>query len=380
MNNTSSLNNFNNNNFNSNVSSTHFTFDSTNQLLTLTGGITPIEIQELQKVASIVKVVYIKTNKAIEELADNVKFDLVDKVNISQCRNIDLSILPDLFPHATHYIMDANMYNTAPHSSFLKWQKVTSLDLEGLDKWADFDHTKIPNLSSLNGIPKENFLSNDHIEVKRFKHEDTPEDTDADIPYTCGVIWLEIDRKKAAECFEEAVALGHAGAMFNLAVLYHEGTGVEKDLGKAFDLYRQAAALGNANALFNLSCCYEKRIGVECHNLNPEVLFKLALQAEKLNKEAEAVELYELAVEYGSVSAAYNLGIYREKHGNIERALELFRLAADKGHQDALDKLILYELRRIFRDSDRVLFLAGALDPEGNLSGLENDSEDSQND
>jgi len=51
----------------------------------------------------------------------------------------------------------------------------------------------------------------------------------------------------------ESIGQGARGeALFNLAILYEDGLGVEVDLGRSLDLYRRAAALGSRSAQYRL--------------------------------------------------------------------------------------------------------------------------------
>ena len=70
------------------------------------------------------------------------------------------------------------------------------------------------------------------------------------------------DYWNAAENYKHAVALGHAGAQNNLALLYKNGKGVEQDLEKAFSLFLDAAVHGNVFAMRNVAVCYFNGQGI----------------------------------------------------------------------------------------------------------------------
>jgi len=55
---------------------------------------------------------------------------------------------------------------------------------------------------------------------------------------------IESDKKLAVHYFEKAAVLGHARSQFNLGVCYHKGWGVSKDLVKAHYWLSQAANQG----------------------------------------------------------------------------------------------------------------------------------------
>ena len=50
--------------------------------------------------------------------------------------------------------------------------------------------------------------------------------------------------------------------MYNLAVLYNEGSGVKKDFRKAAEWFEKAAMAGNASAMNSLGVCYLKGQGL----------------------------------------------------------------------------------------------------------------------
>jgi uncharacterized protein len=60
------------------------------------------------------------------------------------------------------------------------------------------------------------------------------------------------DLKKAVDLYTLSGNQGNSKALNNLALMYEEGTGVDKDLKKAIEIYTQAAKLGNTNAKQNL--------------------------------------------------------------------------------------------------------------------------------
>lgn len=70
------------------------------------------------------------------------------------------------------------------------------------------------------------------------------------------------DKNKGAELFEVAADAKLPDALFDLAVCYERGDGVEKNPGKAFLLYLDAAVRGDKQAVFEVSRCYTFGIGV----------------------------------------------------------------------------------------------------------------------
>ena len=66
---------------------------------------------------------------------------------------------------------------------------------------------------------------------------------------------------EAFTCFNEASALGYPDAIYNSAVCYMNGYGVECDTIEGFRRFRRAANTGHDRALYNLATCYLMGIG-----------------------------------------------------------------------------------------------------------------------
>ena len=111
-------------------------------------------------------------------------------------------------------------------------------------------------------------------------------------------------------------------AMFDLALRYYNGDGVERNYAEAFKWCRKAAYKGNTAAMYTLAVCYDVGIGVE---KNP----------------AEAVRWWQSAADRGDADAMYELGIYFAKKSssdsdpNFLKAVEWLRKAAKLGHEGA---------------------------------------------
>ena len=65
----------------------------------------------------------------------------------------------------------------------------------------------------------------------------------------------------------------------NLAALYMEGQGVEKDQKKAFELFKKAAQMGDSSAQINVGMIYAWGEGIVHDKMKAHENFKKALQA-----------------------------------------------------------------------------------------------------
>ena len=98
------------------------------------------------------------------------------------------------------------------------------------------------------------------------------------------------DYATALEKWQPLAEEGHAGAQFNLGIMYSRGQGVPQDHKNAAAWYRRSAEQGVAMAQVNLGFAYEQGQGVP-------------------QDDAEAVRWYRLAAEQGVALAQFNLGI-----------------------------------------------------------------------
>lgn len=155
--------------------------------------------------------------------------------------------------------------------------------------------------------------------------------------YTAGQAGVKVNYTRAAKWFEEAAHNGSANAQYNLAVLHHQGLGVEKDTAKAIDLYRVAAANNHPEALYNLAIAYIEGVGVE---YNPHI----------------AAVYFERAARGGIVEAAYNLGMISENgllgESQPDEAVFWYSLAANKGNADAAKALAHLKSQLKISDTD----------------------------
>ena len=76
-------------------------------------------------------------------------------------------------------------------------------------------------------------------------------------------IGVEKDEKEAVVWYGKAASQGNAAAQFNLAVLYENGRGTNIDFAKANEWYRKASVQGDALAIGNLGMLYVRGQGVK---------------------------------------------------------------------------------------------------------------------
>ncbi len=103
---------------------------------------------------------------------------------------------------------------------------------------------------------------------------------------------MDYDLEAAAGWFYRAAEQGHAGAQFNLGLLYAEGQGVQQDAAKAVEWFTKAAEQGNVDAQNNLGVMHLIGEGVP----------------KDINK---AVEWFEKAAAQGNEEAKANLKAIR---------------------------------------------------------------------
>jgi len=142
--------------------------------------------------------------------------------------------------------------------------------------------------------------------------------------YQLGRFGLKQSYVMACMLYEKAVEQGDHGAMFDLAILYDTGRGVDQSFKKAAELYTMAAEQGDLEAMFNLGSLYRDGQGVA--------------QSSK-----KAVEHFTTAAEQGHVHSMLNLGaLYYHGQGvapSYKLAREWWTKAANEGHEGATNNL-----------------------------------------
>jgi uncharacterized protein len=170
----------------------------------------------------------------------------------------------------------------------------------------------------------------------------------------------EGDYAAAAAAWTRAAEGGDPDAMYNLAVLYESGRGVEEDLAQSIVWYERALEAGVPDAAFNLGNFHREGQGVEQDYQRAIELYEIAAQdghpgalnnlggmlLNGMGVEADpetAAQLFYLAAQQGSLSAMVTLGsMFEEGHGverSFLRAVMLYRAAAGLGHGPAGEHL-----------------------------------------
>ena len=136
------------------------------------------------------------------------------------------------------------------------------------------------------------------------------------------------DYVTALKEFRRLAKKGHAGAQFNLGLMYHQGLGVKKDYVVARRLYRIAAKEGNPVAANNVGMMYKLGHGVEKDNLEAVRWFRKAAEKTAIGK--------------NNLAAMYltGAGVLTD----YEQARRLLRAAAVAGHaKSQYDLALMYD-------------------------------------
>jgi|GEM_PF-1731215 len=131
---------------------------------------------------------------------------------------------------------------------------------------------------------------------------------------------LGIPKKEEIAALEKAASAGDKNAQFQLGVIYHDGTGVEKDMAKALEWLEKAAAQGEVRAQFNAGLMRYRGEGAK-QNLT------------------KALQWFEKAAQAGNGRAAFSIGLMYYRGEGVEpdftKAAAAFNKAALTGIPDA---------------------------------------------
>ena len=189
---------------------------------------------------------------------------------------------------------------------------------------------------------------------------------------------VERDDAIALEMFRSACDRDHLKACANLGVHYEKGLGVDRDLGQAAAIYQDACDRKGAAACSNLGKLYRKGLGVERDDTRAVSLYESACNLgdargcnelgvlysneQGVAQESEkAVMYFEKSCDLGWTSGCVNLGVSYEQGRGVERdrsrAAEIYREACSRGQARGCSSLgYLYENGiGLARDSERAI-------------------------
>ncbi len=194
--------------------------------------------------------------------------------------------------------------------------------------------------------------------------------------YFSGLLGRKKNHIEAFHWFKRAADGRNRNGMFNLAVAYYDGEGVEKNLPEAFSLYRRAAGLGHVSAMSNLAGMYQDDQGLP-QDLDKKSRYFLAKHlaiaaAEggesdcamnalaQLYEEGEAASQntqialywYDRAAQAGSAAALFNMGRLLTQSSNSKdhtQGIAKLRQAAEKGD---VDSMML--LAKLYQEGNRI--------------------------
>lgn len=152
---------------------------------------------------------------------------------------------------------------------------------------------------------------------------------------------------EAHRLWESAAALGSAGSMFNLSVLYAEGRGVAADERKAFEWMKKSAEAGDPQAMFRVGERYTIGAGVSKNADAAAYWLEKALAAKLPDVlQRSAREKLATLTPKEPITAAdfFELGLKRYQSGDRSGAIPHWLKAAELGEGAAMYNLsVLFE-------------------------------------
>ena len=144
----------------------------------------------------------------------------------------------------------------------------------------------------------------------------------------------------AKKYYDMAAEKNNKYAFHNLAIMYRDGFGVDKDYKKTEEYFKKAGESGNGYSYACLGEMYENGIGLDCNTQN-------------------AKDCYEKGIALGSSDAMLNLGIMYctgtyTNVPNLTQGKEYLEKAAEMGNQKAvnmLDRLNLIDFGSLENDN-----------------------------
>ncbi len=164
---------------------------------------------------------------------------------------------------------------------------------------------------------------------------------EAEVLYQKGVAYYEEEKyESASKAYSKAAEKGHAGAQYNLAIMYEQGKGIKKDIEKAGQLCGEAAEQSFAKAIQHLNSNYRSCRVSEVKQNNAGSCLLVAAAG---NAEAQFI-----------VGMLYSLGMVFEK--NPKESMKWILKAAEQGHVLAQEQAIraYYEGFGIPKDTEKM--------------------------
>ncbi|MCP4324394.1 MAG: sel1 repeat family protein [Alteromonadales bacterium] len=129
-----------------------------------------------------------------------------------------------------------------------------------------------------------------------------------------------IDMKQAIKWYQKAAQQQHSDAIYELAVLYQLGTGVEKDYVKAAEMLKTAANLNHSQAQFSLGTLYDNGEGVPADTMTAIYWYRQSKRqsAEEAAQEPTKTVMW-LLTKHNSFSPHNQKDIYEKLKARAEK-------------------------------------------------------------
>ena len=153
----------------------------------------------------------------------------------------------------------------------------------------------------------------------------------------------------AIEKYEEAIEKGSVISINNLAVMYSEGIGCEKNEKRAIELYKKGISKDDPHSMYNLARIYmmngKVQEAYELVSISPKLgkeyshsISTLAyIEIYEKNEIEKGVELFKLAISYGHRASNAHLGdlyLNGKLEKNEKKARELFEESIKEGGEE----------------------------------------------
>ena len=235
----------------------------------------------------------------------------------------------DLFSQAAILEQPAAYYNLyLMFSNGCYVQKDDQKALEMLEKSYKYGYPNARNALAQERIARKQYKEAFDLIYKGYEEEDPVCTFQLALMYNEG-LGCEKDLEKRNDFYLKAGELGNSNGYLKYGMCYYTGDGVEQDFQKAIQYFTLAADMNNAQATYNLGVMYEQGQGFE-------------------QSSQKKFEYYDKAAQLGLPDALLNAGFEyytgRLVPQDLTKALNYFLLAADKGNKQACKNLaIMFE-------------------------------------